>query len=70
VIKRAHKRKTPLIFLKLDIAKAFGSLKWGFLLQVLKNMGFGQRWRDLISHFGYLLIQNLVKWKLGQAFQS
>jgi mannosylglycoprotein endo-beta-mannosidase len=49
VIKRAHKRKTPLIFLKLDIAKAFGSLKWGFLLQVLKNMGFGQRWRDLIS---------------------
>jgi hypothetical protein len=26
VIKRAYKRKTPLIFLKLDIAKAIGSL--------------------------------------------
>jgi exonuclease III len=49
VIKRAHKRKTPLIFLKLDIAKAFDSLIWPFLLKVLAEMGFGQRWRDLIA---------------------
>jgi mannosylglycoprotein endo-beta-mannosidase len=49
MIRRAHKKKEPLIFLKLDIAKAFDSLNWGFLLQVLKNREFGQRWRDLIS---------------------
>jgi hypothetical protein len=49
VIKKANKRKTPLIFLKLDIAKAFDSLNWGFLLKVLERMCFGQRWRDLIS---------------------
>jgi hypothetical protein len=41
VIKQAHKRKSPLIFLKLYIAKAFDSLNWGFLLKVLEVMGFG-----------------------------
>jgi hypothetical protein len=49
VIKQAHKRKSPLIFLKLDIAKAFDSLNWAFLLKVLEVMGFWQRWRDLVS---------------------
>jgi mannosylglycoprotein endo-beta-mannosidase len=49
VIKAAHKKKSPLFFLKLDIAKAFDSLNWGFLLQVLTIMGFGQRWRNIIS---------------------
>jgi hypothetical protein len=38
-----------MLFLKLDIAKAFDSLNWGYLLQVLKHMGFGQRWRDIIA---------------------
>jgi hypothetical protein len=49
VIKKANKRKIPLIFLKLDIAKAFDSLNWGFLIQVVKAMGFGHRWHDLVS---------------------
>jgi hypothetical protein len=49
VIKKAHKKKSPLLFLKLDIAKAVDSLNWGFLLQVLTKMGFGQRWHNIIS---------------------
>lgn len=49
VIKAAHSGKSPLIFLKLDVAKAFDSVCWGYLLEVLEAMCFGQRWRDMIS---------------------
>jgi hypothetical protein len=37
-----------MLFLKLDIAKAFDSVQWEYLLEVMQHMGFGQGWRDLI----------------------
>jgi hypothetical protein len=49
VIKDAHKKKKPLLFLKIVIAKAFDSIHWSFILEVLQGFGFGQRWRDLIA---------------------
>lgn len=49
VIKDAHMTKHPLIFLKLDIAKAFDSIGWPYTMKVMKAFGFGQRWCDLIS---------------------
>jgi hypothetical protein len=49
VIKDAHVRKSPLLFLKLDFAKAFDSVHWEYLLDVLHAFGFGPAWRNLIS---------------------
>ena len=44
--KELHKRKSPAILLKIDIAKAFDTVSWTFLLKVLRHMGFGRRWRN------------------------
>lgn len=47
--KAIHAKRVPCVLLKIDIAKAFDSVAWNFLLEVLVHMGFGQRWRDWIS---------------------
>jgi hypothetical protein len=47
--KAIHEKKSPTALLKIDIAKAFDTVSWPFLLEVLQHMGFGQRWRDWIS---------------------
>jgi len=44
-----HSVKRPSILLKVDIAKAFDTVSWSFLLEILEFMGFGRRWRDWIS---------------------
>lgn len=35
-----HCRKFPTILLKIDIAKAFDSVAWPFLIEVMQNIGF------------------------------
>jgi hypothetical protein len=41
-----HARHHPCILLKVDIAKAFDSVAWPFVLEVLEHMGFLQCWQD------------------------
>ena len=49
-IKILHRRKISSLFLKLDISKAFDSVDWAFLLEILSQLGFGAAWRNLVSN--------------------
>jgi hypothetical protein len=44
-----HRTKTPMLLLKLDIAKAFDSVRWEYLLKVMEKLGFGPKWRDIMA---------------------
>jgi hypothetical protein len=44
-----HRQKIPKVLLKLDIGKAFDSVSWPFLLEVLGHLGFGPGWCNIIS---------------------
>jgi hypothetical protein len=48
LIKELHASKTPSLFLKLDISKAFDSVGWAYLIEVLTAIGFGQTWRNWV----------------------
>lgn len=49
LIKELYRAKKPTLFLKLDIAKAFDTVRWDFLLEVLQQLGFGVKWREWVS---------------------
>jgi hypothetical protein len=48
MIKTLHKKKTPSLFIKLHISKAFDTASWPYLLSILSHLGFGQAWRNWI----------------------
>lgn len=44
-----HRTKKKALFFKLDIAKAFDSVSWEYLLELKQKMGFPPRWRNWIA---------------------
>ncbi|KAK1620547.1 hypothetical protein QYE76_026064 [Lolium multiflorum] len=49
IAKHYHQTKTPSLLLKLDIAKAFDTVSWTYILDMLQARGFPVRWRNWIA---------------------
>ena len=47
--RRLHMRKTPSLLFKLDIRKAFDSVKWEYILDLLQRLGFPPMFRNWIA---------------------
>lgn len=50
VAKLMHKQRQPRVMFKLDITKAFDTVSWPFMLEILAHLGFGGRWRTLLCN--------------------
>jgi hypothetical protein len=44
-----HRTKTPACLIKLDISKAFDTVSWEYLLEMLTQRGFSTRWTDWLA---------------------
>ena len=61
--------KIPALFMKLDIQKAFDTINWRYMLEVLQALGFGPRWRGWISIlFGTATSRALLTGSQGSSF--
>jgi hypothetical protein len=47
--KLLHARRRPSLVLKVDIARAFDSVTWSFLIEVLQHLGFSAPWIDWVT---------------------
>jgi hypothetical protein len=48
-VKLLHVLRWPTVLLKIDLAKAFDTVNWAFLLELLCHMGFSRRWVNWVS---------------------
>nr|GFB10981.1 RNA-directed DNA polymerase, eukaryota, reverse transcriptase zinc-binding domain protein [Tanacetum cinerariifolium] len=48
VLNWCKRKKKQAMFFKVDFAKAYDSVRWDFLLNILQAFGFGQNWCKLV----------------------
>lgn len=48
-IDEAKRNRFERLFFKIDFAKAYDSVDWNFLDQMLEQFNFSQKWRNWIS---------------------
>uniref|UniRef100_A0A453RUE9 Reverse transcriptase domain-containing protein n=1 Tax=Aegilops tauschii subsp. strangulata TaxID=200361 RepID=A0A453RUE9_AEGTS len=48
-LKMLHQLGAPRIMLKLNLTRAFDSISWPFLFEVLRQYGFGDRFREWLA---------------------
>ncbi|GKC43831.1 RNA-directed DNA polymerase, eukaryota, partial [Tanacetum coccineum] len=70
IISWASKKKKRPFLLKVDFEKAFDSLDWGFLDNVMKQIGFSQKWRKWINGSMEALHVTLEDAKLKNIFEG
>ncbi|GJU73579.1 putative RNA-directed DNA polymerase, eukaryota, reverse transcriptase zinc-binding domain protein, partial [Tanacetum coccineum] len=59
-----------LLLLKVDFEKAFDSVYWNFLLNIMRQMGFGDKWRKRIaSRLSSASISVLINGSLSKEFK-
>jgi hypothetical protein len=51
-IHELHRKKMDGILLKIDFEKAYDKVKWLFLQQALRMMGFDPKWCEWIKKIG------------------
>lgn len=44
-----HRTRTPALLFKLDISKAFDTVSWEYMMDLLQHRGFSTRWRDWLA---------------------
>jgi hypothetical protein len=53
VARRINQRKLLGVLIKLDITHAFNSISWSFLMEVLRHLGFGERYLHWVAMLLY-----------------
>jgi hypothetical protein len=66
IAKELHRKRTLTLFLKLDITKAFDSVSWAYLLEVLERNGFWHK-VERLDQFNpvHLFLLSSVEWNPG-----